>query len=150
MSASTQLPPGAVWTTYGFINTLVYISVIMGICLAVVGGLWFMTNFRTPKESKRTTQAAHQRRDLLFLAGDNNAINTYTSFRVHHEGAVETKQIGHKFRQHYTGFLSRRSPIDKIEYVEPVRDAKGEIDVVATEKKQNITEKLAGYINSLM
>ena len=150
MSESVTLPPGAVWTTAAFINLLFYIIIALVIGIAILGGVFFVTKFREPRESKKTTQSAHQRRDMLFLAGDNNAINVYNAFRVHHEGAVETRTVGKKFRQHYTGFLSRRSPIEKIVDVEPVRNEKDEIDFAATQKKQDITEKLASYINSLM
>lgn len=143
----TQLPPGAVWVYSSFIDTIVTILAISIIALIALVCVWGITVYRTPRESKKTTEASHSKRNLLFLAHDDGTMSVETAWRVGHEGAVETKPVG-RLKKHWTGFLPRQSKIEAVA-VSPVIAENGTIDQAATAEVQDVTERLAEYLNKL-
>jgi hypothetical protein len=145
--ATQQLPPGVVWVYSSFIDTLITTAVMLGIGLVVVIGIWGITNFRTPKESKKITGASHAKQNLLCLAHDDGTLTVETAWRVGHEGAVETRPVG-KQKKHWTGFLPRQSKIEPRK-VSPVIANGGSIDEAKTAEVQYNTERIAEYINKL-
>ena len=154
----TTLPPDAVWTTAGFMNTLVIISIIGFLVAIVIGALWLVSWMKQPKEAKKIGNASKNRKDILLLAHDNGSLNVEPAWRTHNEGFEETKSEGNKFKRRWSGALPQRNEITPVavtpEYTEGfVPDGKGGqmkasvVDEEKTAKKQEITERLAQDIN---
>lgn len=142
-----QVPPGVVWVYSSFLDTLILIAVLLGIGLIAVVCVWGITKFRTPRESNKTTEASHAKRNLLLLAHDDGTCSFETSWKVGHEGSVETKPVG-KQKKHWTGFLPRQSRIQPVQ-VTPAFKEDGSIDEDKTVEIQQRTQRAAEYVNKL-
>jgi hypothetical protein len=137
---SVQVPNGGIQVildpgTWAWLQMSMWVTIALalGMICAIV---WhFISEFRTPLESKGIRDASHGKKPGLILVGDDGVAEWKTPQRIGHEGYTVTKPEG-KWKFHWTGLFPRPGKVsDSIE--------------VQDKKDLDKTRLLASYINEL-
>ena len=131
-----------------FIDMLIYLATGLGIVIVVLLAVFFVKEYRTPKESKTIRGCSNNRHSINMIATDDGTFELLETWKTGPEGVVETKPEG-KHKVHWTGFQPRPGKALAVD-VAPIKNLDGTVNEEKTEDTQKKTEQLAVYINTLM
>lgn len=131
MSVNVTLDAG----TWAWLQMSIWVVVGLGIALAIAVVYHFVTEFRTPKESKDIRSASHRRKPGMLLASDSGSAIFKYADRVGSEGYSTTKPEG-RWKFHFTALHPRPGKVPEDIAVAPNKDI-------------SKTRSLAEYINKL-
>jgi hypothetical protein len=136
----------------GFIDTLIYTSVALGIVIALVFALWGIQSWRTPRESKEIRNASNAKKTLNIIATSEGKFKFRWTEKTGHEGSAMTKPEG-KDKKHWTGFLARPGKTANIAVSSLMAPEGATVEEVlkANEEAKNLqskTEAMAQFLNA--